>query len=372
MISFYLFWCLGYFLLHAWLAKKWPRKQAFDHLDSISEKVTLIIPFRNERRHIPILAEEIKKIAAQSVDVVLVDDHSEDQSLELLMIFLEGVAGIRFFKNPGQGKKAALSYGISQVTGGIILTSDADCMFPEKWALKIVEPLSDPAVQLVAGPVLSTTSGNGFFQKFQQIEWFSVLLMTQASFARKQPLMCSGANLAFRKSAFLEVGGYNGNEHVLSGDDEFLLKKIVQHYGSESCHYLPSKEVLVYTAAQSTWMDLLNQRIRWAGKWKAHPSFSHAFAAVFAFFVQLVWLESVYIFGQNWEVLVFLVLVWGIKVLSEMSSLGKVKASLGLRQGVGDFVLTSMVHPLYVIAVGLGALFLKVRWKGRTQEDSLI
>jgi poly-beta-1,6-N-acetyl-D-glucosamine synthase len=372
MISFYLFWCLGYFLLHAWLAKKWPKRQAVDYLDSLSEKVTLIIPFRNEKRHIPILAEEIRKIAAQSVEVVLVDDHSEDQSLELLMIFLEGIAGIRFFKSPGQGKKAALSFGISQVTGGIILTSDADCMFPENWAHKIAAPLSDPKVQLVAGPVLSTLSGNGFFQKFQQIEWFSILLMTQASFARKQPLMCSGANLAFRKSAFLEVGGYNGNEHVLSGDDEFLLKKIVHQFGSASCRYLPSKEVLVYTAAQSTWIDLLSQRIRWAGKWKVHQSFSHASATVFAFLVQLIWLGSVYIFGFSWETLFFLVPIWGIKVFSEMRSLGKVKTSMGMKQGVGDFVLTAMIHPFYVIAVGMGTLFIKVKWKGRTQEDSLI
>ena len=61
-----------------------------------------------------------------------------------------------------------------------------------------------------------------------------------------------------------------------------------------------------------------------------------------------------------------------IKILSEKVSLGNVGASLGFKPSLGYFILTSLIHPFFVVWVGLGTLFIKVRWKGRTQADSVI
>ena len=154
-------------------------------------------------------------------------------------------------------------------------------------------------------------------------------------------------------------------------DDEFLLKKVVARFGPESCVYLPTREVLVTTNPQAKWGDLIQQRIRWAGKWKAHRSFSHALAAVLAFLVQLVWLESIYVFSKHSNTLIFLGMIWMIKFFSEKASLGRVGESLGHNPGILQFALTSLFHPIYVIWVGLGTIFIKVKWKGRSQEDSV-
>ncbi|MBC6368365.1 glycosyltransferase [Algoriphagus sp. AK58] len=371
MISFYLLWCLAYLGLHFFLMRKWPKKPLKITSSGKPQKISLIIPFRNERQNVSQLASEIAKILRDTVEVILVDDQSEDGSRELLDHSLEGIHGVKILKSPGSGKKAALDFGISQAQGEIILTSDADCKFPDQWVNKMTVLFRFPGVQLVAGPVVTEDMGASFFGKFQQIEWFSILLLTRFSFSRNQPLMCSGANLAFRKKAFEEVRGYHGNEKWFSGDDEFLLKKVVARFGPESCVYLPTREVLVTTNPQAKWGDLIQQRIRWAGKWKAHRSFSHALAAVLAFLVQLVWLESIYVFSKHSNTLIFLGMIWMIKFFSEKASLGRVGESLGHNPGILQFALTSLFHPIYVIWVGLGTIFIKVKWKDRSQEDSV-
>lgn len=372
MFSFYLLWCLGYLVLHAWLSYQWPPKHQLKARAPLPLQTSFIIPFRNERQNAPRLALEIRKIQFPDLEIILVDDQSEDGSFEILSELLEDVRGVRLLKSPGIGKKAALSHGISHSRGALIVTSDADCSFPENWIEKLSRPFQHSAIQLVAGPVVASLRGNSIFGKFQQIEWLSILMLTQVSFLRKQPLMCSGANLAFRKKAFEEVGGYLGNEQVLSGDDEFLLKKMVSYYGPESCVYVPAREVLVATQAQTSWTDLIRQRIRWAGKWKSHQSFSHASYALLAFMSQGVWIGSLVVFVGDWHGLLFLLTIWGVKILAEKLSLGRVGLSLGQRLEVKDYIFTSLIHPFYVLGVGLGTLFIKVKWKGRSQEDSLI
>lgn len=372
MIGFYLFWCLVYLTVHLWLAQKWPKNDLFKPSSYLDPLLTLVIPFRNEGRNIPKLASEIEKIISDNLEVLLVDDQSEDDSWQLASFHFGEMEGVRLVKSLGVGKKAALSHGIFLAQGEIILTSDADCEFPEAWPKKMASAFSDSNVQLVAGPVLSKETGNAFFQKFQLIEWCSILLMTQFYFSRKQPLMCSGANLAFRKQAFMEVGGYAGNEQILSGDDEFLLKKVVKRFGADSCVYLPAREALVYTMPQLSWTDLLRQRIRWSGKWKKHRSISHGFSSVLAFLVQVIWVSSIFLFAKDWNGLFFLGVIWMLKALAENLSLRKVGKGMGRKASLADYILTSMIHPFYVICVGLGTLFIKVKWKGRSQEESVI
>jgi cellulose synthase/poly-beta-1,6-N-acetylglucosamine synthase-like glycosyltransferase len=184
-------------------------------------------------------------------------------------------------------------------------------------------------------------------------------------------LICSGANLAYRKSAFLEVRGFEGNRDFPSGDDEFLLKKIVKTYGARSCVYLPFAENLVQTTPETSWKALLNQRVRWAGKWKAHRSFWHAVSAVFSFIVQFVWLSSFGLLGFGSLGILVFSLAWSFKILAERRSLGKILTSLGIHYRKTDSVLTSFLHPIYVLTVGIGAIVGNFTWKGRRNTRSV-
>ncbi len=326
--------------------------------------VTFLIPFRNELENLETLSAELLKLDYFNLKIILIDDHSEDESLVFLLEKFQSDRRVKIIQSPGIGKKKAIGFGVNASDTELILCSDADCSFPKGWVQEMVQPFSDPKIQLVAGPVISKGQTD-IFQRFQQIEWSSILLLTQYFFTHKQPIMCSAANLAFRKSAFEAVKGYDRNWQHPSGDDEFLLKKISQHFGGERCVYLPFSENLVLTKPHATFSDLLNQRIRWAGKWKVHRDNVNALSAVFSFLIQLVWLGSVVLLGFGmWGPLVFL-LIWLGKILAEKRVLGKILLGFGMKLSFFDFLWTGIIHPFYVIIVALGSIRGKFTWKGR-------
>lgn len=370
MLSFYLIWSLIYFLLLSELARIWPSRSSEIRPVQIVPIVTILIPCRNEAENIPRLTGQLKKLQFPNFELILVDDNSEDDTFAL--IEAAGLSDQRIvpLRSTGGGKKAALEFGITQAKGEIILCTDADCYFPRNWVEGMISPFENKETQLVAGPVM--VSGNGrFLGAFQQADWASILLITAYFFSKNKPLMCSAANLAYRKSAFLEVGGYEGNREFPSGDDEFLLKKIVKAFGAGSCVYLPFAVYLVQTKPEPNWKSLINQRVRWAGKWKAHRSFSHAVPAIFSFLVQFIWVGSFGLLAFGSMGLLVFGLVWTSKIFTEKRSLGKVLKSLGIQYRQTDSILTSFIHPIYVLAVALGAIVGNFTWKGRRNTRSV-
>ncbi len=370
MLSFYLIWTLIYFLLLSELAKFWPRRTSETNLIQIFPKVSILIPCRNESGNINRLKEEFNKSHYPDLELILVDDQSEDETYQLIKDVSTLDRRIIPLRSPGEGKKSALEYGISQANGEIILCTDADCSFPENWVEGMISPFENIETQLVAGPVM-VIAHERFLGIFQQADWSSILLLTSFFFSKKRPLMCSAANLAYRKSAFLEVQGYEGNRDFASGDDEFLLKKIVKTFGAGSCVYLAFAENLVKTKSETSWKGLINQRVRWAGKWKAHRSFSHTVSAVISFLVQLIWLGSFGLLTLGFPGILMFGLILICKILIEKRSLGKILRSIGIKHKKTDFILTSFLHPIYVLAVGLGAILGNFTWKGRRTGRSV-
>lgn len=329
-------------------------------------KVSILVACRNEALNITRVLQELDRQNYPDLEIVIIDDHSEDETLELAKKFKSVHSRVLVLKSPFKGKKHAISHGLGQSSGDIILCTDADCIWPNDWVNRMVDNFSNPSIQLVAGPVLPH-SESGVFQDFQLIEWASILSMTQFSFARENALMCSAANLAYRKSAFRDVKGFEGNFEYSSGDDEFLLKKIKNHFGFDSLCYLPFQEVLVETAPEKNLKTLLNQRVRWAGKWRVHTSVSHVFYSIGAFFVQIIWLSSFILLFQGAKGILGFVLVWTVKVVSEQYTLGQVLTSFGKKRGLNSYIMTSFFHPFFVLMTVLGVVRGKFTWKGRTK-----
>lgn len=355
----------------AYLKRVWVKTSGQSQpLHGFEFKVSLLIPIRNEAKRLPALILNLQKIQYQNLEIIFIDDQSEDDSVKVLRELLGANPFFRIYSSNGVGKKAALQMGVSKASGEILVTTDADCDFHPDWLQTLMRPFENSTVQLVAGPVL-VQSTDSFLSFFQLLDWASIQLITGVSFARKSPLMCSGANLAFRKEAFEAVHGYRGNEQWLSGDDEFLLKKIVHHYGPESTKYLLSKKSLVLTEPEKTWRALYNQRVRWAGKWKAHQSFTHAVSAFLILVLQLIWLASLsLIFWQSWG-LMWVMLIWGLKFFAEFFALGSVARFFGYSPPFWAYLMTSLWHPWYAIFIGIGAFRGNYWWKGRRIQGNV-
>jgi cellulose synthase/poly-beta-1,6-N-acetylglucosamine synthase-like glycosyltransferase len=371
MLSFYLIWSTCYLILLWLLSRTWTLDDFKAPFTKNAFKVSLLIPFRNEIENLPSLVFEIQKLQSSVHEVILVDDHSEDGSGEFLENAFQGLANIAVLKNKDFGKKGALSLGVSIASGEIICCSDADCRFNENWVESITKPFESESVQLVAGPVISS-SGISFFSGFQQIEWGSILLVTNYFFSKSNPLMCSAANMAYRKSAFEAVNGYEGNLDHPSGDDEFLLKKIAGKFPDGSCVYVKQPEALVYTESQKNWSGLVQQRMRWASKWRAHQAITHSFSAIFSFMIQLVWVASFLLLFQGVFGMIGFLMVWIVKIFAEQYALAQPLKTYLIRQKPINFIVTSFIHPIFVLIVGFAALRGKFSWKGRSNGRSVI
>lgn len=369
MEVFYLL-LLGIYTWLLWSMKRdWVEGgNAFSH--GIAAATTaVLIPFRNESKSLPKLLLNLEKTTASCQEVVLINDHSDDDSRTIVASFIRERNHPQWIllDSPGAGKKAALTAGVEHVKSEIILTTDADCFLPAGWPSNMAKAFASEGVQLVAGPVL-TLSMPGFLAKFQQIEWASLLLVSNSLFSGNTPLMCSGANLAYRRSAFLDVEGYQGNDRCLSGDDEFLLEKIVRTYGADSVAYLKEEELLVKTHPSATWQEFLQQRTRWTGKRRAHRSYQHLSAATVAYMIGLLQLSTVILVLDATEGLVVFIVFWTVKAGVDRNVLKTVLADYRIYPGILQMTFTSILHPFYVVLVGFFALFGKYTWKGRNNR----
>lgn len=361
---------LGYVALFLAFAYFWfGKKEAVGPLKSLP-KVSLIIAIRNEQAHLAALFAHLRQLNYPALEVLLVDDESEDESLALMQQMAEEAQAVgshwRVVQSVGSGKKAAISTALSIAKGELIVTTDADCGFTPDWIGQLVAPFSDQKIQLVAGPVMTTAHPNYFFSAFQQVEWASILLVTRLSFSTGIPFMCSAANMAYRKSAFEQVNGYAGNHEFLSGDDEFLLKKILRTFGKSAAKYLHQPQLLVTTQPQSSWSSFLAQRARWASKWRKHD-LGHLVIAALPALLLLLFLVSPFLllFGKP-GIQAFLGL-WAIKIGIEYLVVANVLKRFNIPLSLLAMVATSCTHPFYALATALTMRSKSWKWKGRRQ-----
>jgi cellulose synthase/poly-beta-1,6-N-acetylglucosamine synthase-like glycosyltransferase len=327
---------------------------------------SVIIPIRNEEANIGFLLDDLfnQNISSQNFEIILVDDHSEDKTIALVQEKLKNrVSNCRIIQSTGQGKKTAITTGIQQAKGNIIVTADADCRVTSTWLHSITSAFASKEIKMVFGPV-RIQPDQSLFSKLQAIEFSSLIASGAATLEFGMPTMCNGANLAYRKDVFQEVGGYDDNLKVASGDDEFLMRRIFKKYPKGIC-FNNDQDGIISTQPQQSLSQFIYQRIRWAGKWKSHNDLTSKLLAlyVFAFHTIVLLLPILFItrYISGYEILSFLIL----KLTAEFIFLYPVTAWLNIRWHWLSFILLQLLYPVYAIGVGLASLFLQPSWKGR-------
>ncbi|MDQ3143227.1 MAG: glycosyltransferase [Bacteroidota bacterium] len=266
----FLYVCLILFYLFHW--KKIPKFISESPTECYT-KVSIVIPARNEEEHIQSCIEHCLKqnYPAQLLEIIVVDDQSEDNTPNILEEILDprfkfmrlGV----FKKTTIQGsKKKAISYGVNHASGDLIICTDADCLPGVDWVKSMVLYYQKHTPKIICGPVKIKTP-HTFIEKFQALDFAISNLINAAGIKGKLHYLCNGANLAYEKLAFIESAAYDTNQHIASGDDIFLLNKIKKLY-PQSIHYIKSEEAIVETQSVKTISEFIQQRLRWAGKVK--------------------------------------------------------------------------------------------------------
>lgn len=354
----------SYVLLILILKRGWRRARRQEAPD-IRENlfISVIIPVRNEASSIGTLLQQVHAIQYPHFEVIVVDDHSRDRTFDIVQA-AQADKRVRLVRNNGQGKKNAVTTGVRHAQGSIIVTTDGDCKIESGWLSHFNAYFQKPDTMMVFGGV--SIQSDTFFADLQAIEFSSLIGSGISLWALRNPVMCNGANLGFRKQVFREVDGYAGNDHIASGDDEFLMRKILAKYPG-GIAFLNTNEGNVMTKPAPDLSAFIQQRLRWAGKWKYNQSRFSKFLAVYVLIVQLAMIASftLLVLSTDPGVRIFIGTFLGLKLVAECMLLIPVCVFLGARWRWDAFIILQFIYPFYVVGIGLFSNLTAVKWKDR-------
>lgn len=344
----------------------WHELQPFSpDIDNTVTKISVVIAARNEEENIGKLLASIESqtYPKQLFEVIVVDDHSTDNTTNIVKNFAFVKLIHLQFDSINSYKKKAIETGIAAASGDLIVTTDADCIVPENWLKTIAAFKKETNAVFIAAPVAMENKQN-LLQTFQSLDFLVLQGITAASVKKRIHNMCNGANLGYEKNVFYEVNGFTGIDHIASGDDMLLMQKISQRFPGK-ISYLLSKEAIVTTQAAKTWKEFFSQRIRWASKATNYNDikiFSTLFLVYFfncsllALVIAGFWMHDLW-----WGLIVILF----IKIVIEFIFLYPVASFYNKQKLLKLFPLFQPLHIVYTVIAGWLGVFGSFEWKGR-------
>ena len=331
-------------------------------------KVAVVVPFRNEAAHLPGLINDMARqsCSGERFCVILVNDHSTDGSYQIATSLVEKHDNFSCLDLPEgmRGKKDAISHAISSAETDWILQTDADCRVGTAFISSHLSFLEDHPSELVAGLVTTENRGGGFLEAFQRLDMFGLTGAGAGSYPYGRPLMCSGANLLYSRSLYMDTRTFDPADKTASGDDMFLL--IGARKLKRKISFNPDERALVSTSPVKGPGALLRQRMRWGGKSVYYGMGDIQILAV------LVALASFgLLFSLVWMILepsstVWLIPAAGMKLLADFLILAAVSKKAGQESTLWWFLPVWIVYAFYMPVVIVGSLFRGASWKGRT------
>ena len=339
-------------------------------LEDIKPKTSfsVVIPFRNESENLGVLLKSITELnyPKHLFEIILVDDASEDDSVKIIKEFINEDIKIKIINNNRislSPKKDAITSAIETAKNEWVITTDADCKLPKYWLDSFDVFTQNNEADFIVAPVTYYKT-DGFLHRFQLLDFLSLIGATIGGFGIKKPFLCNGANLAYSKSFFKKVNGFDGNATIASGDDIFLLEKALKE-DKKRVHFLKSEHSIVQTKPQNNWSDLVAQRKRWAAKTSSYNSVFGKLTGVLVLLMNAVIICAILftLIGELSPKILAYILV--IKSSVDFLLLFKTSRFFNQEKHLASFVFSSLLYPFFNVYIACVSLFTSYKWKGR-------
>ena len=237
-----------------WLAARFRRTTSQD----FSGPISVVIAAYNEEK---VIAQTLRALLttdyAGEMEVIVVDDGSQDRTANEVEAIAAGEPRIRLLRQENRGKARALQRGLAAMRTGFVVFLDADTHCQRDTLRRLVQPFADEGVGAVSG---HAKVGNlrSFIARCQALEYTCGFNLDRRAYTRWNCItVVPGAISAMRKSAIDEAGGLS--LETLAEDTDLTL---TLHRGTQRIVYVP--EAIAWTEAPETVRTLARQRFRWA------------------------------------------------------------------------------------------------------------
>lgn len=332
---------------------------------------SIVIAVRNEQANIKRLLNSLaeQNYTKSNFEIIIVDDHSEDETATMATQLLDllKLNGTVISLQNSKGKKSAIAEGIKISKAEVIITTDADCVFNPDWLKGINNEFNLSKPDMLILPVV--IQGKGVLSKMQQTESLGLAALTFGSLAIGKPLMCNGANLVFKKEAYLQINNAEMRSDLASGDDTFFMLSLFAK-NNQIIQALASDKVTVMSDAQSGLSELINQRVRWASKLKYYKQhyiiITGLFLTLFSILQYAAILGVIFLsLNQLWLVSAITI---AVKWICDFIFIQNAKSKLNQKFYPVAFVLMQLLFPIYTFVVGVLSLSDHYQWKGRSYQ----
>ncbi|MFG4004937.1 glycosyl transferase family 2 [Flavobacterium aquidurense] len=253
-------------------------KFAFIKPQNITPKripVSVIVCAKNEeenvKKYIPLLAEQ----NYPDFEIVLIDDASSDETLEVFEEFEQQYPNVRLVKVKNNeafwgNKKYALTLGIKASKKEYLLFTDANCYPTSK------EWITSMTSQFTMNKTI--VLGYGGYEKIER-SLLNKIIRFETVFTAVQyfswtklgfPYMGVGRNLAYKKEEFFNVNGFIEHIQVRSGDDDLFINQAANK-NNTTIAYTP--ESFTYSKPKETYKEWFQQKRRRVSTTQYYKSF---------------------------------------------------------------------------------------------------
>ena len=218
--------------------------------------VSVLIPAYNEEAVIVGTVEAALACEYPGLEVVVINDGSQDRTGELLETHFGGNPRVRIIHQVNRGKSAALSNGLRHAGSGILVTIDADTSIAPDAISKLVRNFVDPRLGAVAGNI-KVGNRNRWITRWQALEYITSQNLEKRAFDLLNCIpVVPGALSAWRAEAILNAGGFSSD--TVAEDTDLTIA--IRRCGWRITY---DEDAIGWTEAPATTESLISQRFRW-------------------------------------------------------------------------------------------------------------
>ena len=265
--------------------------------DELSKEffVSVIICAKNEEENLKAFLPLILEQNYPNFEVVLVNDASRDNSLDVMQHFsriYDNVKIVNVQNNEAfwANKKYALTLGIKASKHPYLLFTDADCKPKSNNWIREMTSQFNSEKHLVLGYGAYSKIKSSLLNKFIRFETMLTAMQYFSLAKLGVPYMGVGRNLAYTKKQFFDASGFMSHMHVKSGDDDLFVNEIANQKNTAICLSSDSFTLSIPKTSFKDWVQQKKRHITTANLYKSN----HKFILASFYFSQLgFWLLGI-------------------------------------------------------------------------------